>query len=205
MTQRIWKFMATATATMAAPVYNALIQAGDNFETAIAKLQSLLSIRALRAILISPVSGGTSSNADFTLLTLTIPANRLVAGDIFEFALQGTNNKTNALGSTVSYWVRVGATKVMTITFTPSGAINNQPFTFNGRLIVRSIGSAGTIACGGEMTSHTTATTVFRYAGTPGVATQNTTASFTITIGGTYSNINASNLMTAVLGAISQI
>lgn len=204
MTQRVWKFIAAATTEMATPVYNSLIQAGDRFEQAIAKLQSLLSVRSLRTVLTSAVSGGASSAADFTLMTLTVPANRLVVGDILHLVINGTVNHPNSPGTTISYWVRVGTTKVMTITYVPAANMTGQPFEFTAQLLTQSIGAAGVIACGGTMTSNTNATTSFRYTGVPSTATQDTTSSFNITVGGTFSNINAGNLMTAVMGAIFQ-
>lgn len=197
--------MTTVTSTMTTPVFNSLVQLGDTIDQAIGKLQSLLSVRALRSILTSAVTGGASSTADFTLLTLTIPANRLLAGDVLELFINGTVNHPSAPGTTISYWVKIGATKVMTITYTPAATMTAMPFAFNARVVTRSVGAAGVIACGGEMTSHTSATNVFRYAGTPATATQDTTASFNITVGGTFSNSNAGNLMTAVQGGAYQV
>lgn len=197
--------MSTVTSVMTTPVHNSLIQLGDTIDEAIGKLQSLLSVRALRTVLTSQVTGGASTTANFTLMTLNIPANRLQVGDVLDFVIHGQNTKTNSGGSVIEYWVAIGGTQVITLSFTPGAAVTNQPFVVRGRIAVRSIGGAGVLACGADAISHTATNTVFPRSAAPAITTKDTTSVITVTIGGRYSNNNAGNLMTAVHGEICQI
>lgn len=205
MTQRLWKFMSTVTTVMTTPVHNSLIQLGDTIDQAIGKLQSLLSVRSLRTVLTSPVTGGASTTANFTLMTLTVPANRLQVGDVLEFTIHGRNTKTNSGGSVIEYWVSIGGTQCITLSFTPGTGITNQPFVVRGRIVVRSIGGSGALVCAADALSHTTATAVFPRTSAPTVNTRNTTTSLVVAVGGRYSSSNAGNLMTAEHGEICQI
>ena len=204
MTQRVWKFIAAATTEMATPVYNSLIQAGDRFEQAIAKLQSLLSVRNLRTVLTAPVSVGASSIVDLTIITLPVAANRAQVGDVYDIELRGLWTKPNSAGTTIQFWVKVDTVKVVTLTYTPGAAITNLPFVMRARVTVRSIGAAGVLAGAGDMTLATSATAVAYVIAGGATDTQNTTAAFNITAGIVFSNSNASNNVTANVGYIRQ-
>lgn len=205
MTVRKWKFMDTLSAGLITPVYNAALVAGDAAADYFGKLQGLLNTRKLRSVLTATVSGGASSTADVTLMTLTIPGNQQLPADAYRFEIRGTWNHPNSGGSTISFWIKVDATKIGVVTITPAATVTTRPFCYQGTIICQSNGSSGVIIGSGDVFVHLNATNTIVSVGAPTTATQNTTSSYNITLGINFSNSNASNLVSALMGEIHQI
>lgn len=189
---------------MITPVYNSALAAGDKITDVFAKLQSLFRVRLLRSIATSPVSGGASTTADVTIQTLTIPANQLLPGDVFDIEIRGKWTKPNAGGSSISFWVKSDTVKIVTVTYTSVTSVTALPFVFRARVTVRAIGAAGVLVGAGDMKLSTTATAVTNVLSGGVSDTRNTTASFNISAGFGFSNSNASNNVTANVSYIRQ-
>ena len=76
------KFKFIEALGIVSPVYGALLQSGDKLTDVFSKLQGLLTWRSMRTSLSTTATGGINSTADFTIGTLTIPANTLQVGDV---------------------------------------------------------------------------------------------------------------------------
>lgn len=204
MSVQKWRFMETLTNALITPVYNSLLVAGDAAADYFGKLQGLLSVRKLRTVLTANVTGGASTTADFNLITFTIPAGQQLPGDCYRFEIRGTWDHPNSGGSTISFWVKFGNTKIATVTITPGKAVTSQPFHFKGLIVCQSVGAAGTVAVGCAARINTTATASIDADATPAVGTVNNAGSYNIVLGANFSNSNASNLVTAIVGEIYQ-
>ena len=186
------------------PVFNQLLAIGDKPLDIFAKLQGLLSIRQLRQVNISAVSGGASTTDDISIVTLTIPSNRFVIGDILDLTASGIYSKPLSLGTTINFWVKVNGVKRLTLSHTSTNTRTNLPWFIKGELIVRDIGSTGDIVIEGFKLINTSATETTVVNTTGSVVTLDTTADVIVQIGFNFSNNNAGNNVTATIGQIIQ-
>ena len=202
--QVLYRFIQDLTNAVT-PVYNQLLNIGDNPLEIFAKLQGLLSVRLLRQVNTAVVTGGASSTADINIAQLAIPANRLVAGDVFKIRIHGIYTKPLSIGSTINFWVKIGATKALTLTYQSTAGQTNRSFWVDASFDVRSIGGAGVLVFNGfgNVATSATANVVLNNDGT--AQTTDTTIAQTITAGFNFSNSNASNSVTANTAKIIQM
>lgn len=186
------------------PVFNQLLAIGDKPLDIFAKLQGLLSIRQLRQVNISAVSGGASTTDDISIVTLTIPGNRFVIGDILDLTASGIYSKPLSLGTTINFWVKVNGVERLTFSHTAAGSRSNLPWFLKTDIVVRDIGSNGEMVVEGFKLINTssTATTAVSIPGSTIIL--DTTANIVVQIGFNFSNNNAGNNVTATIGQIIQ-
>lgn len=177
------------------PVFGALLQAGDKLTDMFAKLQGLLSVRNARASIASEVSGGNSTTDDQTILTYSIPANYLSVGGIIDVRATGAFTKTFTIGSSLTFWVKVGANKIASFAYVSTLAQTTCNFQLDVVLVARAIGAGGSLVASGICNTNTSTDQLTFASGTTGAA--DTTTAVPITIGYTFSNSNASNNVTA--------
>lgn len=199
-----YRFIEKLAAGMFNPVYNTALAVGDKITDVFGKLQGLLNNRLNRAILTTPWSGGASTTADQTILTLTIPANQLQVGDLIRYEIRGTWTKPNSAGTYIQCWVKANGTRTGAVQYTPSGAVTSREFSYRGTLIVRSIGAAGVVYAASDGHFMTSATASLFLSASGGAVTVNTTNTVTLTMGIVFSNSNASNNVTAEVAFIAQ-
>lgn len=135
----------------------------------------------------------TNTTADAAINTIAIPANKFVAGSVLNMRMAGVLSGA-AAGGNFNVWVKVGATKMLTLTISmPAGATSNIGMRF-------------------EMTMTQRSTSVMQFAGflvsaqntylpieiiaetTNGVST---TVANTFTAGWNWSTANAANIAVA--------
>lgn len=179
------------------PVFNSLLVAGDLITDLFAKLQGLLSIRLRRTVLTAAVTGGASTTSDVTLASLVIPGSELLAADVIKFFVLGDWNKPNAGTNTVRLWVKVNGVDAGTITYATNSSVTDQPISFDGELVIRSIAAAGVVTGGLRAFIHRTATAFDLRASQGTNATVNTQTDITITVGIGFATSNANNRVTA--------
>lgn len=203
--QVLYRFIQALTGAIT-PVYNQLVAIGDKPLDIFSKLQGLLSIRLLRQVNIAAVTGGASSTADINIAQLVIPANRLVAGDVFKIQINGIYTKPLSGGTSVNFWVKIGATKMVTLAYVPTVAQTSRNFFVDMDIDVRSIGASGSLFFTGFGNVEITSTPTNQILTANGNAlTVDTTAAQTITIGFNFSNSNATNNVTANTAKIFQV
>lgn len=178
------------------PVFGALLQAGDKLTDMFAKLQGLLSVRNARASIASEVSGGNSTTDDQTILTYSIPANYLSVGGIIDVRATGAFTKPFSIGTNLTFWVKVGTTKISNFAYQPTITQGARPFNLNVVLVARAIGVSGSIVASGTCTADVSTGTPLVYSNGV-VAAADTAAPLPITIGYTFSNSNATNAVSA--------
>lgn len=186
------------------PVFNQLLAIGDKPLDIFAKLQGLLSIRQLRQVNISAVSGGASTTADISIVTLTIPGNRFVIGDILDLTASGIYSKPLSAGTTINFWVKINGVKRLTLSHTPNNTRSNLPWFLKSDVVIRDIGSAGDMVVEGFKLINTSATATTVVNNTGSTITLDTTADVIVQIGFNFSNNNAGNNVTATIGQIIQ-
>lgn len=193
MSRIAFKFI-QSIATAVTPVFNATLQVGDKITDVFAKLQGLLSRRSVITSRISLFQGGTSTTADVVINTLVIPAGYVTPGDFVDVEFYGSVNKSNA--STVSFWIKVGATKSGGCTYSTTGTLTGTFFTYRARIVYRGAGAAAAYVAAGELGgSPTTAGIKIVNGGQTG--TIDTTNDHTITFGINYSHSNGGNRVDA--------
>lgn len=137
-----------------------------------------------------------NTTADGAVLTFTMPASSIVVGTTIAVRLYGLITSA-ALAGTLSVWIKAGATKIMTQTFTLPGLgqVNTGLF-YTASLTARTVGASGAIQIASLMTSNGNALN-----GGPAVgsvsAALNTTVAQTFTIGWNWSVASAANIATA--------
>jgi len=157
-----------------------------------ATVKVLLDIAVAQDLLGAIIAAGTAltnNNAETTLGSFTIPANRLQVGDVIRFRAQGIAPATNST-DTLNVKAYLGTNNLCA-----TGALdvaNNDIFYIEGDIVVRTIGNAatGTIVAAG-----------LQSIGTPGTATAkpwnfasanlDTTIAEILKITGTWSVANA--------------
>ncbi|HGM4824719.1 TPA: hypothetical protein ACKP7E_003455 [Pseudomonas aeruginosa] len=144
-----------------------------------------------------------NSTADGNILQLTAPASSLSAGSTIGGRLYALVSSAAATG-TLSVWIKIGATKVITQTFTmPALGQTNTGMSYYFTASVRTTGVSGTIQLSALMTSNGNALNAGPVVSTAS-ATINTTISNTFTLGWNWSVANAANSATAKNAVLSQ-
>ncbi|HEP7878000.1 TPA: hypothetical protein VDT20_005707 [Pseudomonas aeruginosa] len=144
-----------------------------------------------------------NSTADGNILQLTAPASSLSAGSTIGGRLYALVSSA-ALTGTLSVWIKIGATKVITQTFTmPALGQTNTGMSYYFTASVRTTGVSGTIQLSALMTSNGNALNAGPVVSTAS-ATINTTISNTFTLGWNWSVANAANSATAKNAVLSQ-
>lgn len=177
------------------PVFGALLQSGDKLTDLFAKLQGLLGVRNARASITSVVSGGNSTTADQIIVTTSIPANYLALSGTIDVKAAGIFTKPLSIGTSLTFWVKVGANKIASFAYVPISAQTTRNFRLDVVLVARAIGASGSLVASGICNTNTSTNQLTFASGTTGAA--DTTAAVPITIGYTFSNSNASNNVTA--------
>lgn len=133
---------------------------------------------------------------------LVIPANYLVPGNQLRMTVTGKYSTTSTPTLNVgTYWGGVAGTALCTTgTVTMPSSVTNQSFVYEALLIVRTIGSAGSIFAAGAWTVTTSATASTAY-GAPQSApavtgSLDTTSAKALTFGATWGTNSASNTLT---------
>lgn len=193
---RFMERLASATAS-----FGSLLAVNDRMDTILAKIQGLFAWRYSTVSISSVVSGGASSTADINIITTSIGAGYLQQGDIVRVVIDGTISKPLSIGTTINVWLKIGSTKVATLTWTPTATQTAQPFRCEFDAVVRTIAASGVVFGAGAGTWQMAAvTTTAISAGT--TATVNTTAAISVTAGFNFSNSNASNNVVANFATI---
>ena len=193
------KFKFVEALGIVSPVYGALLQSGDKLTDVFSKLQGLLTWRSIRTTLSTTATGGINSTADFTIGTLTIPANTLQVGDVIQIV--SNQNVAKGTGAVVySAWFKVNGAKTVIYAKSfgnaASGANGARVFAI---LTVRSIGAGGVLVFGGYGVQGTTTDGVNNNNPT---ITVNTTAVITLAVGANFSAANAANIISSHGGEI---
>lgn len=178
------------------PVFNATLLAGDKLTDVFAKLQGLLRWRQVRYAITASVTGGTSTAADVVIQTCAIPANLFIPGDVLRFCVYGTATHPNVGGSTLQFWIKIGATKLFSVVITPATGLTNTPFVFEGELTMRTTGAGGTVYGAGAARLQINSLAGYVVSAGGGLA-YDTTIANNVVIGFVYSNSSASNSLTA--------
>lgn len=146
--------------------------------------------------LVSDVAA-TNSAADVAILTETLAANTARAGMQRRFSMYGlVSNGTTA--GTLQIWVKVGATKVFTHSFTtPTTAATNRGLFVAFEWCFRTIGSSGTLQISGTLFTNDTPAVTLTPDSLVTPAAINTTSSNTFTFGFNWLAANASNSVIA--------
>jgi hypothetical protein len=157
------------------------------------------------ATLLSDVSNTGNTSTDVAAVTATIPANSIYAGLNISIDASGTMNNSNA-ASTFNLWVKLGTTKILTITAaTPSAAQTNKGFIFGSILTIRTTGSTGTLMANADLSYVASTATVSSVVCNTATTTINTTISNTISFGFNWTTTNASNVITTRQASIRSI
>lgn len=199
MSQIKLKFIEAMSAVT--PVFGQLLVSGDKLTNLFAKVQGLLGIRATRAAITSSVSGGSSTTTDQDILVCTIPANYLSVGDIIQANSGGVFTKPKVSGTSLSWWVKIGTQKVWEIPVVNNNPFTNKKFDLRVRITVRAIGASGTFISNGVLNAEYSTVNMFIDNGK--TVSVPTSSPVNVTIGYTFSNSNASNVVTAHAASIS--
>jgi hypothetical protein len=160
-----------------------------------AKLDSVVLPTVSPAALVADVVT-QNSTADGPVLAFVMPASSIAIATTISIKLTGLITSA-AAGGTLSVWVKSGATKVITQTFTlPAGAQSNVGLFYNASISARTIGASGTMQIASLMTSNGNALNAGPLVGSVSAAL-NTTVSNTFTIGWNWSVATAGNIATA--------
>lgn len=167
-----------------------------------------LKLDTLPSIVMSPIAltadvVAQNSTADVNIFSTTLAANSLAVGSTF---LSSFTMLASAAGSsgTLSIWVKVGATKVLTATFTvPLVGLSNQAIVSVFRFTVRTTGAGGTFQVSGNNNGNSTLFTSGIVINTAS-GSINTTTSNTLSIGMNWSVANVANVATAKTGLMNQ-
>jgi hypothetical protein len=193
------KFKFIEALEIVSPVYGALLQSGDKLTDVFSKLQGLLTWRSMRTTLSTTATGGINTTADFTIDTLTIPANTLQVGDVIQIV--SNQNVAKGTGAVVySAWFKVNGAKtgIYGKSFGNAASVSNGVRVF-AILTVRSIGAGGVLVFGGYGVQGTTTDGINNNNPT---ITVNTTAAITLAVGANFSVANASNIISSHGGEI---
>lgn len=167
-----------------------------------------LKLDTLPNITVSPVAitadiVAQNSTADVNIFSTTLAANSLAVGSTF---LSSFTMLASAAGSsgTLSVWVKVGATKVLTATFTvPLVGLSNQAIVSVFRFTVRTTGAGGTFQVSGNNNGNSTLFTSGIVINTASGSINTTTAN-TLSIGMNWSAANVANVATVKTGLMNQ-
>lgn len=126
-------------------------------------------------------TAATSGSTETLIFKSAIAANSVAVGDTFEITVFGISSSTG----TLIFRVRVGANGTTSdtqawVSITSAAQVANQRSGFNGLLVVRSIGSSGTIQC--ECVGYAQAANLPTVVAAVTTPTVNTTATWNIDI-----------------------
>lgn len=154
--------------------------------------------------IVSADVAASNSAADFTIQTITLPASSLNIGSTIEFTIYGIHSNGTTAG-TANFWVKIGATKVLTVAIASTTTTKtNQPWKFEGQMVIRTTGSGGTAFLAGNCVSSITATANGNSISVPTTTSAiNTTVANTITTGINWTAANASNSLTTKSGLLN--
>jgi hypothetical protein len=183
------------------PEFNATLLAGDKLTDVFAKLQGLLRWRQVRYAITAAVTGGTSTAADVVIQTCVIPANVFAPGDVLRFRVYGTATHPNQGGSTLQFWIKIGATKLFSVVITPAVGLTATPFVFEGELTMRTTGASGTVYGAGAARLQINSLAGYVVSAGGGLA-YDTTIANNVVVGFVYSNSSASNSLTAQIATM---
>ena len=152
-------------------------------------VQKLHYVNTAASTAISATSSETAFDTSYT-----IPANTLRAGSVIKVRFQGIATATNSTDTlTIKLYIG-GLTGTAIFTSTATDATNNDIFTGEGIIVIRTIGSSGTFVASGSYT---------KVEGASGSATRvdfvtastaiDTTTSKAVTASATWSTNSASN------------
>lgn len=142
-----------------------------------------------------------NSTAVQPFLTLTIPANRIVAGATYSFFVAGTQSQS-AAATNVVFTVQVNGTTVATATVAGgTAAQTNRGLTAEGMLQFTAAGAGGQVM--GGIQAVVTGIAANGQTNVAGVAV-NTTANVTITLTAQTSTANAANIIRVAAASISE-
>lgn len=154
----------------------------------------------------SPTADGAALATSTTLTDvspapqLTLPANYVYPGQVFHIRAKGrfstTATPTLLLGI---YWGGVAGVALASNTITTPSGVTNLGWRLEADLVVRSVGSSGSILTVGDMLWGLTSTTTgqaFIPGSAPAAVTVDTTAAKAVTIGAQWGASSASNTLT---------
>lgn len=137
----------------------------------------------------------TASSTETAFSTnYTIPANSLRAGSVIKVRFQGIATATNSTDTlTIKLYIG-GLTGTAIFTSTATDATNNDIFAGEGIIVIRTIGSSGTLVASGSYTKVEGASgTASRVDFITASTAIDTTTSKLVTASGTWSSANAGN------------
>lgn len=169
----------------------------DGFMSAADKVKlNNLSVPAVVPATLIADAVTTNTTADGVILSIAVPAGALLAGSTLSLRMFGLVSSA-AIAGTLSFWVKIGATKVLSQSFTlPVLGVTNAGVFYTANATVRTAGAAGTIQLSSLMTSGSNALNGGPVVGTA-AGSIDTTAANTFTIGWNWSVANAGNTATA--------
>lgn len=184
-------------------VYNLMLKAGETIVIG----DMLISagdgtmVKAASAVLANVVADSTaitstSTETTFSNGTVAVPANTLKVGDRLRIRARGIITASNST-DTLTVKIKIGSSTILTVG--PVDVANSDIFLLDALVLVRTIGSGGTIVGSG-----------FTFLGTPAAApvttvvegssassiestTLDTTAAASITVTATFSSTNSGN------------
>lgn len=155
-----------------------------------------LSVPAVAPSTLIADAVATNTTADGVILSIAVPAGALLPGSTISLRMFGLVTSA-AVSGTLSFWVKIGATKVLSQSFTlPALGVTNAGVFYTANATVRTAGAAGTIQLSSLMTSGSNALNGGPVVGTA-AGSIDTTAANTFTIGWNWSVANAGNTATA--------
>lgn len=161
-----------------------------------------------RSVLNSPGVGAGTALANSTTLTdispapqLVLPANYLYVGQRLRLTANGTFSTTGTPTLLVGgYYGGVAGTLLAATAANTTGTATAWPWQFFLDILVKTIGSSGTVWCNGTFSLSTTLAGAVTLYNLPTTATQpitiNTTTANALTVGAQWGTANASNTIT---------
>lgn len=184
------------------PVYGANLTVGDKITDVFAKLQGLLNWRNLRAVVNTTDTGAVNTTADYDMLTLSIPANTLLVGDVIDIDIFSLIKKGSGTMNSL-HWLKVNGSKSANMTNSlGTGALDSVGFHFKALLQVRSVVSGNvTFAYLAQTDRSLNAPVIIGSNVVPTFTVPNTSV-ITITAGANFSVANAANSIRPTSGGI---
>lgn len=200
--QIIWKFLQSLSATPT-PVYNTVLAINDKITDVFNKIQGYMTQYNVKASLTATYTGGASTIAAQTVLSLSVPASLVAVGDTFYFEALGVLTHPTSAASTVTFWINIGGGTNITVATFSNPVVTTAPFKLRGLLTFRAVGTSGSAAVSGWVNLIASGTTVTAVSSQGATQSQNTIAApFNVSFGYTFSNSNASNAVTVANGTI---
>ena len=187
------------------PVFNAVLQVGDTFQTILNKVQGLLVRHSIREVVDTTATGAVNTTADYDMCSLVIPVNTLQVGDIIDIDIYSLVKKGTGVMNSL-YWLKVNGTKSASLAYALGVmALDSIGMSFRAKLQVRSIGGGNTILTHLEANSRSLNSPLITGSNVVPTFTVSTASSITITAGANFSVANAANSIRPVAGYIQII